>query len=614
MYLALYRKYRPQTFSDVVSQEHITATLKNQITSGKTAHAYLFTGSRGTGKTTCAKIFAKAVNCLNPQNGEPCLECAACRGIEDGSVTDVVEIDAASNNGVENIRELRETAFFTPTFAKYRVYIIDEVHMLSVPAFNALLKIMEEPPAHVKFVLATTEVHKVPITVISRCQRFDFKRIRDEDIANRLKYIADKENVNLDSDAAMLIARLADGALRDGISLLDRILSATDNVTLTEVESAVGVAGSEYLFSLADCIADYNSGKALSIVNELYMNSKDLQRLCSELINHFRNLMLIKSIGDCGELIKASEDELGKLKVQAERFTMGQILTAATRLTECFDKIGKTSGKRIELEMCLIRLCTPKAEKAAKTIEQTLENQPQTNLEVKSKTEEVIIPKLPKNDEVIIPKLPRDNEPPKAVVIPELPKEEVNNYEVEKENANAQTASDFTPNEEELPQELEKTEKVEPTEKAEQNEEHTTVESAEIGGKEHTVSGKVQTEPMTDEQEAKAEENNGFMEVPEWDEIINKLIELAPHLAMMKNEAKALIKGDKFYVGIASPLINAQLKRDGNVAYLKQAIREVLGRDYIIKLKTDSKKPEVEKKPIDTLLADARALGIEIEE
>ena len=225
MYLALYRKYRPKTFDDVVSQEHITKTLRNQISGGKTAHAYLFTGSRGTGKTTCAKIFAKAVNCQNPKNGEPCLECDACRGIEDGSVTDVVEIDAASNNGVENIRELRETAFFTPTFAKYRVYIIDEVHMLSVAAFNALLKIMEEPPSHVKFILATTEVHKVPITVISRCQRFDFKRIKDEDIAKRLKFIAEKENVKLTDDASSVIARLADGAMRDGIALVDRILA-----------------------------------------------------------------------------------------------------------------------------------------------------------------------------------------------------------------------------------------------------------------------------------------------------------------------------------------------------------------------------------------------------
>lgn len=574
MYLALYRKYRPQTFSDVVSQEHITATLKNQIMANKTAHAYLFTGSRGTGKTTCAKIFAKAVNCLNPQNGEPCLECAACKGIEDGSVTDVVEIDAASNNGVENIRELRETAFFTPTFAKYRVYIIDEVHMLSVPAFNALLKIMEEPPAHVKFVLATTEVHKVPITVISRCQRFDFKRIKDEDIAQRLKYIAKTESVKLDDDAAMLIARLADGALRDGISLLDRILSATDDVTLSEVENAVGVAGTEYLFSLADCIADYNSAKALEIINELYMNSKDLQRLCSELINHFRNLMLIKSIGDCGELIKASEDELEKLKAQSERFTMAQILTAATRLTECFDKIGKTSGKRIELEMCLIKLCTPKVEKPV-AIAQTVETSPQPKQETKSKPEEVIIPKLPKKEEVIIPKLPKEE-----IKIEQKIEEEKPEIEAE------------------IPPE---------------KDEFVTDENDEVLPEPDTNFDD-EPEKIEETEAPKGEENNGFTEVPQWAEIMDNLVASAPHLAAMKDESKALIKGDKLYVGINSPLINSQLKRDGNVAYLKQAIQAVLGRDYIIKLKTDSGKKFEEKKPIDTLLADARALGIEIEE
>ena len=529
MYLALYRKYRPQTFDDVVSQEHITKTLKNQITSGKTAHAYLFTGSRGTGKTTCAKIFAKAVNCLHPdKNGEPCLKCEACLGIEDGSVTDVVEIDAASNNGVENIRELRETAFFTPTFAKYRVYIIDEVHMLSVPAFNALLKIMEEPPAHVKFVLATTEVHKVPITVISRCQRFDFKRIKDEDIASRLKYIAKKENVSLDDDASMLIARLADGALRDGISLLDRILSATDKVTLEAVENSVGVAGSDYLFELADCIAEYNSAAALAVVSELYMGSKDLQRLTAELINHFRNLMLIKALnGDCGDLVKVSGKDYERLASQHSRFTMGQILNTLTRLQECYDKIGKSSGKRIEFEMCMIRLCTPKTPTATGTT-------------------------------------PPQPIPRAAVNIPKFEAEE----------------------------------KTEP-------------KKEEV--KEEVIKNDVQ------ESEEVKNDNNGFLEVPEWSDITNVLALTAPHLAMIKDKSKALIKDDKIYIRIDSSLLNAQLKRDGNIAYLQQAIRQVLGRDYTIKLKADSEKKSEEKKaeektPLDTLLENANSLGIEIEE
>ena len=559
MYLALYRKYRPQTFFDVVSQDHITKTLKNQISGGKTAHAYLFTGSRGTGKTTCAKIFAKAVNCLNPKNGEPCLECDACRGIEDGSVTDVVEIDAASNNGVENIRELRETAFFTPTFAKYRVYIIDEVHMLSVPAFNALLKIMEEPPAHVKFVLATTEVHKVPITVISRCQRFDFKRIKDEDIAGRLKYIAQKENVKLTDDAAGLISRLADGALRDGISLLDRILASSDEVTLEAVENSVGVAGSEYLFELAECIADNDSAAALAMINELYMGSKDLQRLCNELINHFRNLMLIKAMGDCGDLVKATEAELARLNEQEKKFTMGQIIAFASRLQECADKIGKTSGKRIEFEMCMIKLCTPKAEKTV-----VANTAPVPEKRVEEKPAEITeIPKLKKETPFVIPQLKREE--PKV----EMPKEE------------PKVEEPIEIKEEIIPEII----------PAPETENEAVVEEK------HDM-------PTKDE----------FVKVPEWEEILDELIKLAPHLYAIKNGTKALIKGDSFYVGISNPFLYEQLKRDGNTAYLRQAIKNVLGKDYALKIKASAENKQEEKKPIDTLLENAKVLGIEIEE
>ena len=571
MYLALYRKYRPKTFDDVVSQEHITKTLRNQISGGKTAHAYLFTGSRGTGKTTCAKIFAKAVNCQNPKNGEPCLECDACRGIEDGSVTDVVEIDAASNNGVENIRELRETAFFTPTFAKYRVYIIDEVHMLSVAAFNALLKIMEEPPSHVKFILATTEVHKVPITVISRCQRFDFKRIKDEDIAKRLKFIAEKENVKLTDDASSLIARLADGAMRDGISLLDRILASSDEVTLEAVENSVGVASTDYIFELCDCIAENDSAAALAMINELYMGSKDLQRLCSELINHFRNLMLIKAIGDCGDLVKATGKELERLNEQQNKFTMGQIISCATKLQECSDKIGKTSGKRIELEMCMIKLCTAKAEKT-ETVK---------TVKVQSET-----PVTSMDD---IPKLPRDNP-----IIPKLPKEEVKVEEKVEEKIEV---------------------KVEPAPIVETVPEPIP-EPIPIPETESDAVEEITPEPIKEEKvEVKSEKTSDeFEKVPQWPQILDELVILAPHLAAIKDDAKAVTRGDNFYVGVSSPFLLEQLKRDGNTAYIRQAIMNVLGRDYALKLKLNSDNKPKEKKPIDTLLENAKALGIEIEE
>ena len=283
MYRAFYRKYRPSTFTSVVGQEHITKTLENAVKSGKTSHAYLFTGSRGTGKTSCAKILSKAVNCLNPVDGNPCNECEICRGIDNGSILDIIEIDAASNNGVDNIRDLREEANFTPANAKFRVYIIDEVHMLSIGAFNALLKTLEEPPAHVIFILATTEVHKLPSTILSRCQRFDFKRIEPEAIAERLKEVALKENLTLADDGAMLIARIADGAMRDALSLLDRCSSVEGVIDSTAVAKSAGLAGREYIFELCDSIIEKNPAKALEIVDKLYNDSCDMSVLSQSL-------------------------------------------------------------------------------------------------------------------------------------------------------------------------------------------------------------------------------------------------------------------------------------------------------------------------------------------
>ena len=279
MYQVLYRKWRPQVFADVVGQPQVTVTLQHELMAGRVAHAYLFTGSRGTGKTTCAKILAKAVNCLHPVNGDPCGECEICRGVESGSVMDVVEIDAASNNGVDNIRELREEAAFTPASARYRVYIIDEVHMLSQGAFNALLKTLEEPPAHVLFILATTEVHKLPATILSRCQRFDFHRIAPEDISDRLEYVARQEEASLDREAGLLIARLADGAMRDALSLLDQCFGRSRQVTVEVVNETAGLAGREHLFQMAQSILDRDSPSALELVDRLYRESKDMARL-----------------------------------------------------------------------------------------------------------------------------------------------------------------------------------------------------------------------------------------------------------------------------------------------------------------------------------------------
>ena len=359
LYQVLYRKWRPKKFVDVVGQPQVTVTLKNELKSGRIAHAYLFTGSRGTGKTTCAKILAKAVNCLNPVDGDPCGECDICRGVEDGSVMDIVEIDAASNNGVENIRTLREEANFTPAAAKYRVYIIDEVHMLSVGAFNALLKTLEEPPEHVVFILATTEVHKIPATILSRCQRFDFHRIPPQDIADRLTYIAEQENAKLDPQAALLIARLADGALRDALSILDQCFGRSKEVTEQVVAETAGLVGREHLLELADAIASGDSAKALEVVDRLYRSSKDMARLCEELSSHFRSMMLIKTMKNAREILAVPESEFGQIEKQALATPLPVILHAIDAMQEALEKMYRGGDRRTVFEMAVIRLCTP---------------------------------------------------------------------------------------------------------------------------------------------------------------------------------------------------------------------------------------------------------------
>ena len=316
MYQALYRKWRPRTFSDVSGQEPVTTALKNELKTGRLSHAYLFTGCRGTGKTTCAKILAKAVNCAHPVDGDPCNECAVCRGIDDGSVLDVAEIDAASNNGVDSIRDLRDEVAFTPVSGKYRVYIIDEVHMLSAGAFNALLKTLEEPPAHVIFILATTEVHKLPATILSRCQRFDFGRIRPEDIAARIHYVAGEEGLTVTEDAAMLLARLADGALRDALSLLDQCASVARHIDMDTVTTVTGMAGQDVLAELTDCVAAQDAAAALALVDRLYRSSKDMERLCAEWVTYMRNLMILHTVAEPSELVVAAPQELEQMRFE----------------------------------------------------------------------------------------------------------------------------------------------------------------------------------------------------------------------------------------------------------------------------------------------------------
>lgn len=358
MYQALYRKYRPTSFEDVVGEEHITDILKNELRSGKIFHAYLFTGPRGTGKTSCAKILAKAVNCLNSADGDACCNCEACRMIEQGDVLDITEIDAASNNGVENIRDLKEQVSYTPTSLKYRVYIIDEVHMLSIGAFNALLKTLEEPPSHIIFILATTEVHKLPATILSRCQRFDFHRISPEAISRRIQYIAEKEGFTVEPAAAARIAALSDGGMRDALSTLDLCAARTSNITEADVMQVCSLAGNGYCPELADCIMRSDIGAALKKVDELYGNAVDLGRLCSEMITHYRNLMVARTVKDTGTLIPLAAKELEELKAQAENYPLEGIINAISVFTAALDRMA-VSDRRTEFETAVVKLCSP---------------------------------------------------------------------------------------------------------------------------------------------------------------------------------------------------------------------------------------------------------------
>ena len=358
MYQALYRKYRPKTFDDVVGQEHITETLKKQVETGRLSHAYLFIGTRGTGKTTCAKILAKAVNCEHPVNGNPCNQCAACRGIDDGSILDVVELDAASNNGVDNVRALRDEAVFSPASVRKRVYIVDEVHMLSNSAFNALLKILEEPPEHLMFILATTELHKVPATILSRCQRHSFKRIPVDTITARLNFVAQQEHLNLQPDAAALLARMADGGMRDALTLLDQCCG-NECISTDAVISAIGLAGNLRTAQLLRSIAAGDTAGALEQFRALWQDGKDPSALLDELSMLQRDL-LMQAVAPRGgrELLSGAYDPV-TLEELSGAFSSAQLLANLQSIQQTLGAMASQPNPRIAAELCLIRLCRP---------------------------------------------------------------------------------------------------------------------------------------------------------------------------------------------------------------------------------------------------------------
>lgn len=414
VYQALYRKYRPQTFDDVVGQLAVTQTLKTQLLTDKMSHAYLFTGSRGTGKTSCAKILAKAVNCLHPENGNPCNRCSACRSIDEGSCMDVLEIDAASNNGVDNVRDLRDDAVYTPSQVKKRVYIIDEVHMLSISAFNALLKIIEEPPEHLLFILATTELHKVPATILSRCQRFSFRRISQEDIAARLQYVAYQENIDMDESAARVLARLADGGMRDGLSLLDQVASATTGeLTADRVYTCLGIAGEQLCAEMMEYIGSHNTKSALELFNRLYTEGKDLTALLDELACLTRDLLIMKTAPSAGIAMLSGIATDREVSALMEQFSTGELIRMMTLLQQTMAGFTRSSSRRTDAELCIMNMCQPELSLDAESLNARL-----TRLEDQIKSGSFVVKQtqkeksVPENLDDERPPLPDDSDAP----------------------------------------------------------------------------------------------------------------------------------------------------------------------------------------------------------
>lgn len=357
MYQALYRKWRPKTFSDVVGQEHVTETLQRQVAEGRLSHAYLFTGTRGTGKTTCAKILAKAVNCEHPENGNPCNKCQSCLGIESGGFLDVMELDAASNNGVDHVRALRDEAIYSPAQVKKRVYIIDEVHMLSIAAFNALLKILEEPPEHLMFILATTELHKVPATILSRCQRFAFRRILPREIVGRLNYIAEQEGIDLRPDGAELLAHIADGALRDALSLLDQCAAAGGTIDSAAVLDALGLAGNLQTAQLMDCVLRRDTKAALLLLHRLYGSGKDVGAVLGELSALARDLLISKTAPEGGAALLTGGYDSQTMDGLLRQADSARLIAICTTLQRAAADMNVSVNRRTDAELCLLKLC-----------------------------------------------------------------------------------------------------------------------------------------------------------------------------------------------------------------------------------------------------------------
>lgn len=563
MYQVLYRKWRPQHFGDVAGQPQVTETLRNALKSERINHAYLFTGSRGTGKTTCAKILAKAVNCLNLKDGDPCGECENCRGIDDGSILDVVEMDAASNRGIGDIREVIDEAQILPARAKYRVYIIDEVHMLTTEAFNALLKTLEEPPEHVVFILATTEVHKLPATILSRCQRFDFHRISPDAIRARLSYVAEQEGATITDDAARLIAAVADGAMRDALSLMDRCLGSTRNIATDDVRLAAGLAKKDYLFELANACINKNTAKALELIAKLHSESKDMARLCDELIDHFRSLMMIKTTRHPRNLIVMSDDEFEDAQTQSDYLTLGEIVYMMDTLQNAYKRMGKGNSNKTELEMALVRLSSPELEGTNEALTarlSALEKAVKSGVTVVTQTIETEKPKQEEKPEPVVEEPPKAVEPPKAEPVKEQPKA----VEPPKpESKPQQKAAEARP----LPSAL-----------------------------------------NMDELYANAKPFR------QWPEVVENIMKYSKAIGSAFSNTNAYESGQYLLIDADSEIAFSLLRQSSQRENIRKAILEITGRTYKLGPYKKPEKKEEKNDPLASLISDLKERGVEVNE
>lgn len=565
MYQVLYRKWRPKTFDDVSGQEHITTTLVNELKSGRINHAYLFTGSRGTGKTTCAKILAKAVNCLSPENGNPCGKCENCIAAEDGSFQDIVEMDAASNRRIDDIRSVIDGAVFTPAKGKYKVYIIDEVHMLTQEAFNALLKTLEEPPSHVIFILATTEVHKLPATIISRCQRFDFHRINPHVIKDRLKYVVEQEGCSITDDAALLIAAIADGALRDALSLTDRCIGlGGGEITLSVVREAAGLSGRGYVYDMASSCINKNCGEALELIAKLYGESKDMARLCEELTEHFRNLMLLKSVKNPDDILVVGRDELEVLKSHAERISLSEIVHIMDVLGSAFERMNRGADSRTEMETAVVKLCSPQ-------------------LDV---TEDAVLSRIGALERTV-------NRLMNMISSGTLTVQKDDNL-----NKNGETSN-----------------------KAETSE--NTAEFNDTENSENTVSNQAE-DPQNSSREP--QRKRGAVDVdeiyrnakpfPNWKEVVENLRKYSKTISAAFDGTKAYVSGRYILIDSPSDIPFQLLKQSSQREKIREAVLEITGATYSLgPYRPPEKKIREEKEdPIEKLTENFKSLGIEVTE